>query len=285
LALYLKKPYVAVKAKPSKNLGDKLAKEEKDRIRKQVEKLGKDNLQKLGEKLKADIASNELPIPPAILQHVNLPDVTKLPFYHVSTFRTTEDSSTSNSTLGPRILKGQNGAELPFEIEFDQIPSAFVKVSVVVDTENLADHLRPYLEVWRNLIFEVPILRDGVLVDHEDIVRAIEQETVDTSCSVGFGEESPFKTGPFSQLSWISIRAEAKRYERTVQWIKDFLYNTRFTAERLKVGVKRLLKDVSDVKRSGSTVSTVLFSSFLPPRFLTHLILSRWYKSFYRIWY
>ncbi len=42
-----------------------------------------------------------------------------------------------------------------FFIQFDNIPSLFVKVRALLDTSAIPDHYRPYLELYLESMFEV----------------------------------------------------------------------------------------------------------------------------------
>ncbi len=49
-----------------------------------------------------------------------------------------------------------------------------------------------------------------------------------------------------------------EKYVRGVQWARELLYQTQFTAERLKIIANKLINDVAQLKRSGRYVVQTL---------------------------
>jgi len=121
---------------------------------------------------------------------------------------------------------------------------------VLLDTFNLPENLRPYLELYLDMMFELPIIRNGQFIKHEEVVEALERDTVSYSNSIGFGASS-FSCGSFSHYVNIEMKLEVSKYELAVRWLKEILYYTKFTRERLKVGTAKLSSDISAFKRKG----------------------------------
>ena len=48
-----------------------------------------------------------------------------------------------------------------------------------------------------------------------------------------------------------------------VDWLRDILYNTKFTAERLRVVAKRMSSDIAGYKRKGNIVVRTLLRSLI----------------------
>lgn len=56
---------------------------------------------------------------------------------------------------------------------------------------------------------------------------------------------------------------EIPKYAKGVQWIKELLYNTEFTPERLKVNGAKILNEVPSVKREGNKMTNDLLKGLL----------------------
>lgn len=55
-------------------------------------------------------------------------------------------------------------------IQWDHIETAFVEVTVWLETSSLPDNLRPYLELFLEVVFELPVRQDdGTLWTHEEV--------------------------------------------------------------------------------------------------------------------
>ncbi len=50
-----------------------------------------------------------------------------------------------------------------------------------------------------------------------------------------------------------------EKYVQGVQWIRELLYQTQFTAERMKIIATKMVNDVSQLKRNGRYIVQTLF--------------------------
>lgn len=93
-----------------------------------------------------------------------------------------------------------------------------MQVTAYVDTVTLTPEQRLYLgtltthpfcfedvssysspsEIYKALLFEVPVRRGSKLLSHEEVVTQLEQDTIQTSASVGL-KGGEFKCGLFAQ--------------------------------------------------------------------------------------
>lgn len=121
---------------------------------------------------------------------------------------------------------------------------------------------RPYLSLLLELLTESPIRRpDGVFIPHEEVVAALESDTV--NASTGFGAEAcgSFACGSFSHTIVLSLKVDYRKYARGIQWIVDLLQNTEFTAERIRVCGAKTINTVAQAKRNGRAVTKDLMQS------------------------
>jgi len=105
-----------------------------------------------------------------------------------------------------------------------------------------------------DIVFELPILRDGVIIPHEEVVSALNRDTVSYSNSLGFGGQN-FICGTFSPQLVFELKVENTKYSQGIQWLKEVLWSSQFTPERLKIGVAKLANDVPSNKRKGGFIA------------------------------
>lgn len=256
----LDNPYVCVLARPSAELGVQLAKEEEARLAKQREDLGQTRLEELGKQLQEATEANARPIPPELLQKLSIPDTSKIPLINVVTYRNDgtcegEDSS-QVAQVSAHLANGSEGSDLPFRIQVDHIPSNFVSVRCYMDSSDLPDRLRPYLELYLECVFQLPIRRDGVLIPFEQVVKELNAEAVSTSNGIGIIRGgSNFECGVFSHAVNLSLKFEADKYDSAVRWMRELLYQTEFTADRLKISAQKLINDVARARREPTMIT------------------------------
>lgn len=87
------------------------------------------------------------------------------------------------------------------------IPSAFVELRAVIDTSTLPDDLRPLIEFYNEVFFELPILKNGTLIPFEEVVAALNRDTLFYSVALGIGG-SKFECGSFSQNLVVELKLE-----------------------------------------------------------------------------
>lgn len=49
------------------------------------------------------------------------------------------------------------------------------------------------------------------------------------------------------------------KYERGVQWLREILFQSRFTSQRVQVKAKKLINSIGKNKRSGPKVAELMF--------------------------
>lgn len=129
------------------------------------------------------------------------------------------------------------------------VKSHFVKVSAHVSTSSIPSHLRLYTRLFLKSIFSLPIEKDGAVISYEDVVKGLGEDTTEYDASLGtsFG---------FREFAVFTLKAKSSKYAKSIQWLRDILWNTQFTAERIKIVASQILNDVPQAKRDGHDVST-----------------------------
>ncbi|KAH8556354.1 Metalloenzyme, LuxS/M16 peptidase-like protein [Umbelopsis sp. PMI_123] len=239
---YVKNPHIALMGKPSAEFADQLLKEESERISQQRARLGEKKLADLEEKLEECKKENEVPVPPEVVNDVPIPSVSSIDFIEVQTARTPDDRLFSNTVQDH--VNNDLEVKLPFPIQFDHINSSFIKLSVYISTANVGSHLRPLTTLFLDALFTLPIETENGQIPYEEVVKRLSEDTVDYYASLG-------TSVGFREVAMLGIKVEVAKYEKAVQWVRDALWNTKFTPERLKITASKILNDIPQAKRDG----------------------------------
>jgi Zn-dependent M16 (insulinase) family peptidase len=250
----LEKPSCTVVGKPSVALGEKIAEEEAERLREQAEILGEDQLKQLEEELEKAEEINNPPVSEDLLKRYQVPDVNTISFIPVVTYRTDKEPESVEGQQLKQYLEKENAKPHPFFVQYDHILSEFVSITLLMDSGKLSHEQRKYLELYLEVIFEAPQEKDGKIIPHEEVVYLLEDQSVDHSNGCGLSGGN-FSCGMFSQLLWLSLKFEKKDYERMIEWMRDIMWNSIFTVERLKISAKKLVNDVARTKRSPNYIT------------------------------
>lgn len=79
----------------------------------------------------------------------------------------------------------------------------------MIDTNDIDEKLRKYLQLFMKLIFELPIHNENVSLTHDEVVREIHKELLEFDAAIGIdGEELDF--GIYPQYLWIYIKVNKK---------------------------------------------------------------------------
>ena len=195
-------PVVCLIAEPSKEEADMLVKEEKERVEKQKEEIGEEKLKELGEKLKEAMEKNEVPVPVEVLESIPIPSPSSISLFPVVRISRDgihrkivkmkdeeEEKQEKKEDAEKWMLDLQHSlSSLPFFLQFDQIRSNFIEIRLLFDTSSFSPSLRPLLELYLDIIFDLPIYRKGesgevTLIPHSQVVKELKALTVSSSNS------------------------------------------------------------------------------------------------------
>ncbi|XP_067661811.1 uncharacterized protein C05D11.1-like [Haliotis asinina] len=252
---FVDKPTVTVIGMPSKSLMEDMGKMEKERVAEQRKKLGEDGLCNLGKLLEKATKENEIEPPEDLLTSVTVPDVGSIQFHPII-------PAANHSKEAANKVPEFPLAEIPFMFQLDHIHTNFVQIVALLDSSTVPQKLKYYLPLFCEVLLESPILRDGKLVSHEEVIAQLEADTL--SSSVGLGVRGgKFSCGSFPQVASVELKVEEDRYNQGVTWLKELLYQTQFTADRLKIIVNRMTNDIAAYKRSGYRVIRTVINEIL----------------------
>ncbi|KAF6215152.1 hypothetical protein GE061_009903 [Apolygus lucorum] len=260
---------VTVRGCPSIEEQKRLTKEEDDRVAKRVAELGREKLAEK-ERIIADaMTRNEIPPPDAMLTSVPIPSTDSIKFHSINVF--TSDSDKQD----PRF----NTKEVPLYVQLDHLKTNFVYLFALMDSGSLRSDLRPYLPLLLNLVLESPIRRDGEIVSYEDVVHQLEEDTLAASSRVGPTSSGRFNCGPFPQTSCLLLQLEPKKYLKGIDWIREILYSTVLTADRVKIIANKILNNIPEVKRNGNGMVYELMKGLMYDKESNHHAVSALYQQ------
>lgn len=130
-----------------------------------------------------------------------------------------------------------------------------------LNTAHVTPDLRPMLLLLLELITESPVRRNGILMSHEEVVTALEKDTISLGTRIGLESNAQFSCGPFSNNATVMLQVEPKKYQLGVDWLVNLLHNTEFTADRIRVTSSKIVNAVAQAKRKGNSIVSDLLKA------------------------
>ena len=98
-------------------------------------------------------------------------------------------------------------------------------------TQSLTHLKNSHISTYLSAFFSLPVKTStGQQLTHEEVVNRLDDETV--SYEVGLGIANSF-----AETLRVSIKVETAAYEKAIAWIRDLVYGSEFTKERLVTSV------------------------------------------------
>ena len=228
---YVDPPCIVVRGKPSGEMADRLDREEKARVAAQRVRLGPAGLAECERILEEAKKEHEQEIPTEILTSFPVPDVKSIAWIPVQSVQEKHGqkgraptAALNNAELTKHIE--QDGAPLPFFVQYDHVKSDFVTVHAYFSLAKLPARLRPHITLYLSAFFSLPVKRStGERLNHEEVVHRLDSDTVSYEVAVGVN-------GIFNDALRVSIKVEKAQYETAVAWLKDLIYGSEFDKER-----------------------------------------------------
>jgi len=168
-------------------------------------------------------------------------------------------------------IQAHIGAPLPVAMQIDHVRTPFVTLRALLDTQGLSNEMRLYAPLFTELAFVSPISDGEVELSHEEVVQALTAEAVDYYSSVGIGGGS-FTCGNLPELVVLVMKFEACKYSTAVAWLRRMIWKTTFTAERIKIEAKKMVNQVTSIKRKGDKVCRALLKRMSHSPSSTHAL-------------
>lgn len=246
-------PHVVIRGIPSIEEQKRLSQEDEERLAARAKSLGKAGLQEKENVLLKSTEVNEKPPPVDMLTCVPIPDVNSIKFHSIQNFTSKSDQQHPNFDV----------SKSPLFFQIDHIKTNFVYLFVLMDSSELSSELRFYLQLYLELIMESPIVRGDKTIPYEQIVEELEADTVANTTRIGLESASRFTCGPFSHTACLMLQVEPTKLDKGIQWIRELLYETQFTADRIKIVANKIINDVAQAKRQGNKMARDLLKGLL----------------------
>ncbi|XP_013400143.1 uncharacterized protein C05D11.1 [Lingula anatina] len=244
---FMTRPSVTIIGEPSKELHEKMAATEKERIEEQKKKLGETGLAQKGENLKKACEENEIEAPGEVITSVDIPNVSSIKFHPITTCH-------SGHAEADTKFSGFPLSDLPVAFQLNSINSNFVSLRCCINTDAVPQDLKYYLPLYAAVMCESPLMRNNELVSHEIVIQELEADTLSVDTSLGLSG-GMFTHGDFPQLLTLRLKVECEKYKKSITWIHELLYKIQFKEERLKIVAQKMVNEVSRLKRRGLLIA------------------------------
>jgi Zn-dependent M16 (insulinase) family peptidase len=108
-------------------------------------------------------------------------------------------------------------------------------------------------------MFKLPIQHGDQTIKYKEVLRMLDEETIEYGNGVGLYNAGKFSVGDYSQIVNVAIKVEKEKYARAIEMLGDFLWNIKFTAKRLKVTTQNLINSIASTKRDPEYVSSATY--------------------------
>ncbi|UPK93211.1 hypothetical protein LCI18_004146 [Fusarium solani-melongenae] len=249
-------PHISILGKPSAELALKMKKDEEERIAKRKEELGTEGLAKLAKRLEDAKKKNDEPIPAEVIDRWSVPGTESIHFIESDTARAGRARSIGLG-LGPaqKLIDGTPQGNLPLFIQFEDVPTNFVHITVHIGSSQIPNELKPLMPIFSDTLFNTHITRDGKRVDYEQVVMELERDTISYSLS-----SARYLSDPDGIM--IQFQVEPEKYAAAAEWIRTMMFDTIFDPQRLSAAVTKTLGDVPESKRDGKSMANEVSASF-----------------------
>ncbi|KAI1658966.1 Metalloenzyme, LuxS/M16 peptidase-like protein [Daldinia decipiens] len=241
--------HVSILGKPSLQLATKQKEDEVARIEKRKQELGAEGLKKLAQKLEDAKKQNEVEIPASVLEKWPVPPIESIHFIESQTARSGMARKLGVQKNSAQKIIDQASSELPLFVQFEDVPTNFVHISVHVGTSSLPAAYKPLLSLFIDNFFNTPIRRNGERVPFEKVVMELERDTVSYALDSG----SRFSD---SESFLIRFQVEPEKYATAIEWIRTMMFDSIFDLTRLKACVAKQLADIPEAKRDGRVMTS-----------------------------
>lgn len=241
--------HISILGKPSLELAEKIKKDEEERLEARKQKLGPDGLKSLEKTLADAKAKNDTPIPTEILDRWSVPGTDSIHFIESDTARAgnARDIGLGDGAAQKLVDAAPQGKSSLF-IQFEDVPTNFVHISMHIGTASVPVELKPLIPIFQDNFFNTHVMRDGKLVNFEQVVMELERD------SVGYGLGSARAVADPEGLM-VQFQVEPDKYETAIEWIRTMIFDSIFDPQRLNAAITKALADIPEGKRDGRGMS------------------------------
>eukprot|EP00375_Theileria_parva_P003588 XP_766273.1 hypothetical protein [Theileria parva strain Muguga] len=280
LKYFIEPPSVSVKCMPSLERSKVIEKEEKELMRTQLKKYGKEQLKKNKEMVDEDLKKNNNGPPVDILDQYKQCDsrLIKLPTYPLYRnfdFKPQNNSVTNVDNYNNKVIdelkhdfdedKMKRKKELDsykdqlkrikFPIQVNNIPSDFVRIYLIFSTckLNLSAKEKKLMFLLCVLLFESDVMFGDRLMKSEELIKTLMENTTSYGCNLGLSSSSVLPD-PYSELVTLHFTCPTENYDKLLEIMYNIFYNVEYTRDIITNHVQSLLNSFSKKKRSAKTM-------------------------------
>ncbi|KFG81727.1 putative zinc metalloprotease [Metarhizium anisopliae] len=237
--------HISILGKPSHELAKKMKADEEARIAKRKEELGTEGLEKLAKRLENAKKKNDEPIPAEVIDRWSVPGTESIHFIESDTARSGRAKSIGLGIgQAQKVIDSATDGKLPLFIQFEDVPTNFVHITIHLGTSQVPFELKPLLSIFSDNFFNTHILRDGKQVDFEQVVMELERD------SIGYNIGSARSLGDADGFM-IGFQVEPDKYSAAVHWLRTMMFDSVFDPQRLGAAITKALADIPEAKRDG----------------------------------
>ncbi|XP_954027.1 uncharacterized protein TA06840 [Theileria annulata] len=277
---FIEPPSVIVKCMPSLERSKVIEREEKELMKQQLKKYGKEKLRKNKEMVDEDLKKNNNGPPVDIIEQYKQCDsrLIKLPTYPL--YRNFHFKPQDNIDKYDENLKNKVNDEVKHEFDEDKkkktkelysyndqlnrikypiqvnnIPSDFVRMYIIFSTckLDLSIKEKKLMLLLCVLLFESDVRFGDYLMKSEELIKTLMENTTSYGCNLGLSSSSVLPDS-YSELVTLQFTCPAENYDKLIEIMYNIFYNVEYSKEILTNHVQSLLNSFSKKKRSAKTL-------------------------------
>lgn len=241
-------------ATPSKELYNKNKIDNEKLLNERKQTLGLEGLKELEKKLEKAQEVNNKEIPAQILSSFGRPNPSSIAFNKTEsiTVGSTKDTINGTSDSLKKIIQ-DTPDNFSIFAHYENYESNFATIHLLFSSFEIDEKHLPLLRIFENLTTLPVVESNGEITPYEEVVKQVKRDTI--SCYFG----NSFN-GKFEEFMDFSITVKNENYSKAIEWYKKLLFQTKFTQERVTVILKKLIKSLPELKRSGSYMLRYLYN-------------------------
>ncbi|KAJ9118591.1 hypothetical protein QFC22_003811 [Naganishia vaughanmartiniae] len=240
---FIANPCAVIIGEPSASLAKQVDEEGKAWLETLKARLGNEGLQKKADELAAAEKANHREIPAEILTDFPISDASKIDWVPVETGANSAFVKHRPAAGRVQTYLDADVTDLPYLIHFSHIESNFITIRAMLDTSLLPEECRPYLALYIESFFALPVCReDGTVLQHKEVVEELADLAVSNDIDLSLDSS-------FGELLHISLVVEKHQYTRAIGWLRDLLTRSVFEDERLGVITGKLVQKLPECYR------------------------------------
>lgn len=224
-------------------------------------------------KLEQAQEENDKPIPQDLIRKFKIPKIENIKFIDTinAVYRPRTSHSISHTSDGLRneVEKylDKDSSDHPLNLVFSHTSTQFVTIALYITTKDLPEHLLPYLQLYLDSFYALPVDRNGEIIDYEKVVAEVNRIATSHNAYLGVDEVTEVLT--------IKLRTEKSKYKEAVNLLSELFVHSVFDPERyppprplfpsslvrgglrysLSIEVSKAQNDIPGAKRDGDDMA------------------------------